>query len=244
MRIKSVKAWWVRIPIEASRQHRSDFGQVRTFDAAILRIETDDGLVGWGEGKNAAGSAGDYGALVHMLNHEVGPQLIGRDAGDIGVIWEMLYNGVALRSRRRGRPRHAADRAARHDDRGDQRRRHRAVGHSRQVARRAGLAAARRAQAGAHAGLCLGRLGAGRHRSASSSNPISTQGGFKAVKMRVGAMDGAPHVSAARVQAAREALGPDVDLMVDAHGTYTVADAKRFIQHGRATATSPGSRSR
>ena len=32
--------------------------------------------------------------------------------------------------------------------------------------------------------------------------------------------------------------------MVDAHGTYTVADAKRFIQHGRATAISPGSRSR
>ncbi len=62
-------------------QHRSDFGQVTTFDAAILRIETDDGLVGWGEGKNAAGSAGSYGALVHMLNHEIAPQLIGRDAG-------------------------------------------------------------------------------------------------------------------------------------------------------------------
>ena len=42
MRIKQVKAWWVRIPIETARQHRSDFGQVRTFDAAILRIETDD----------------------------------------------------------------------------------------------------------------------------------------------------------------------------------------------------------
>jgi L-alanine-DL-glutamate epimerase-like enolase superfamily enzyme len=42
----------------------SDFGQVTTFDAAILRIETDDGIVGWGEGKNAAGSAGTYGALV------------------------------------------------------------------------------------------------------------------------------------------------------------------------------------
>src|SRR5690606_28164052 len=25
------------------------------------------------------------------------------------------------------------------------------------------------------------------------------------------------------------AIGPDVELMVDAHGTYTVADAKRFI---------------
>ena len=55
MRIKSVQAWWVRIPIEAARQHRSDFGQVTTFDAAILRIETDDGLVGWGEGTESWG---------------------------------------------------------------------------------------------------------------------------------------------------------------------------------------------
>jgi L-alanine-DL-glutamate epimerase-like enolase superfamily enzyme len=54
-------------------------------------------------------------------------------------------------------------------------------------------------------------------------------GGFKSVKMRVGIMDGAPHVSAARVRAARAALGPDVELMVDAHGTYTVAQAKRFM---------------
>jgi L-alanine-DL-glutamate epimerase-like enolase superfamily enzyme len=30
------------------------------------------------------------------------------------------------------------------------------------------------------------------------------------------------------VQAARAALGPDVALMCDAHGTYTVAEAKRF----------------
>ncbi|TIP23090.1 MAG: mandelate racemase/muconate lactonizing enzyme family protein, partial [Mesorhizobium sp.] len=55
------------------------------------------------------------------------------------------------------------------------------------------------------------------------------KGGFKALKMRIGAMDGAPHISAARVRAAREAIGPDVELMVDAHGTYTVAEAKRFI---------------
>ena len=73
----------MRIPIDASRQHRSDFGQVTTFDAAILRIETADGLVGWGEGKNAAGSAGTYGALVHLLNAEIAPLLVGRDARDI-----------------------------------------------------------------------------------------------------------------------------------------------------------------
>src|SRR4029077_4906097 len=55
-------------------------------------------------------------------------------------------------------------------------------------------------------------------------------GGFGAVKMRVGSMDGAPRHSARRVHAAREALGPDVGLMCDAHGTLSVAEAKRFCR--------------
>ena len=58
MKITSSQAWWVQIPIELEQQHVSDFGRLRTFDAAILRLETDDGLIGWGEAKNAAGSAG------------------------------------------------------------------------------------------------------------------------------------------------------------------------------------------
>ena len=77
---------------------------LRTFDAAILRIETEDGIVGWGEGKNAAGSAGNYAALVHLLNHEFGPRLIGRDASEITPIWEDLYNGVRAKAVGRARP--------------------------------------------------------------------------------------------------------------------------------------------
>jgi L-alanine-DL-glutamate epimerase-like enolase superfamily enzyme len=46
--------------------------------------------------------------------------------------------------------------------------------------------------------------------------------------MRVGAMDGGIGRSAARTRAARAALGPDADLMADAHGTMSVAQAKRF----------------
>ena len=229
MRIRDVKAWWVRAPIEAGRQHRSDFGQARTFDAAILRIETDDGLVGWGEGKNAAGSTGDYAALVYMLNNEVGPRLIGRDSGDIGVIWEMLYNGAR------------SDLAA-------------AAGHAMpQIARRGLTTAALSAVdialwdiLGKSLSVPVWRLLGGRkldRMPAYASGgwaPVGgigeqltsyiADGGFRGVKMRVGAMDGPPHLSAARVRAARQAIGPDIDLMVDAHGTYTVAEARRFIQ--------------
>ena len=56
------------------------------------------------------------------------------------------------------------------------------------------------------------------------------KGGFKAVKMRIGVADGEVRHSAKRVQAARKALGDDIDIMCDAHGTYTVSEAKRFCR--------------
>jgi L-alanine-DL-glutamate epimerase-like enolase superfamily enzyme len=58
------------------------------------------------------------------------------------------------------------------------------------------------------------------------------RGGFRAVKIRVGVMDGNVENSVARVQAARAALGPDIALMVDAHGTFSVREAQRFAHKG------------
>ncbi|MFZ0214721.1 MAG: mandelate racemase/muconate lactonizing enzyme family protein [Candidatus Dormiibacterota bacterium] len=55
------------------------------------------------------------------------------------------------------------------------------------------------------------------------------EAGYRAVKMKIG---GAPHrEDCARVQAAREAIGPDVQLMIDANDAWTAAEAIRF---GRA----------
>lgn len=227
MRIKTVQAWWVQFPIEEARQHVSDFGRLRTFDAAILRIETEDGIVGWGEGKNAAGSAGNYAALVHLLNHEFGPRLIGRDATQITAIWEDLYNGSRARAS-----------AAR--------------GHPLPELARRGLTIAAISAIDIALWDILGkaldkpvwallggrtadRLPAYASGGWADAAGIGAQlssyieaGGFRAVKMRVGSMDDRPRVSAERVRAARKALGPDVELMVDAHGTYTVAEARRF----------------
>jgi L-alanine-DL-glutamate epimerase-like enolase superfamily enzyme len=227
MRIKSAQAWWISIPIETALQHRSDFGTLTNFDAAILRIETDDGLVGWGEGKNAAGSAGEYAALVHLLNTEVTPQIIGKNAGDIISIWEALYNGV--RAEQAGRSGHAMPSLARR---------------GLTIAAISAVDIALWDILGKH--LCqpvwqlLGGRKADRLPAYASggwapAESIGAQlqsyidvGGFRAVKMRVGSMDGLAHVSAERVRAARAALGPGIEIAVDAHGTYSVAGAKRF----------------
>jgi L-alanine-DL-glutamate epimerase-like enolase superfamily enzyme len=227
MRIKRVDATWVSIPIAAEKQHRSDFGQVKTFDAALVRVETENGTVGWGEGKNAAGSAGKYAALVRLINEEFGPAVVGLDARDTSVIWEMLYSGV--------RYGHARDR-----------------GHALPEMGRRGLNIAALSAIdialwdikGKAAKEPVWRLLGGRKADRmpayasggwADANNIGAQlksyidaGGFKSVKMRVGAMDGQAIVSAERVTAARAALGSRVDIMVDSHGTFTVAEAKRF----------------
>lgn len=229
MKIKSVHAQWIQIPIEEARQHTSDFGTLRTFDAAILRIETDDGIVGWGEGKNAAGSAGNYATLVRLLNEDFGPRIIGRDPADVTFIWEDLYNGVR------------ADKAA-------------AAGHAMPEMARRGLTVAAISAIdialwdilGKADGKPVWKLLGGRKADRmqayasggwASADKIGEQlqsyvdaGGFGTVKMRVGAMDANPHSSAARVRAARKALGPDIELAVDAHGTFTVATARRFAR--------------
>jgi L-alanine-DL-glutamate epimerase-like enolase superfamily enzyme len=54
--------------------------------------------------------------------------------------------------------------------------------------------------------------------------------GFSGVKMRVGIMDETVLNSVTRVRAAREALGPDIKLMADAHGTFSVPEAKQFCR--------------
>jgi L-alanine-DL-glutamate epimerase-like enolase superfamily enzyme len=61
--------------------------------------------------------------------------------------------------------------------------------------------------------------------------------GFSRVKMKVGKDWGTkPEEDITRVQAAREAIGPEVALFVDANGGYTVkqaiAQAHRFAEHG------------
>ncbi len=229
MRIRSVQAWWVQFPIEEAHQHTSDFGTLKTFDAAILRIETESGIVGWGEGKNAAGSAGTYAALVHLLNEEFAPRLIGRDAGQITPIWEDLYNGSrAGAAAHRGHPLPELARRgltiaaisaidiALWDIRGKSL--------SLPVWALLGGRKTDRLPAYASGGWApADQIGA-------QLQSYIDQGGFRAVKMRVGSMDGRPAVSAARVRAARKALGPDIEIMVDAHGTYTVAEARRFAR--------------
>ncbi len=229
MKIKSVHARWLHVPIPFDKQHVSDFGRVASFDSVLVRIETVCGLVGWGEAKEEVGSEGNSHGVVAIINQKFGPALIGEDPREINRLYELMYNGC------RG---------------------HYALTHGHvfpilgrrgvSISAMSGIDLALWDLLGKHLNAPVWRLLGGRkasHMAAYASGGWAdvdhigeqllgyvAKGGFKAVKMRVGVIDGDPLNSAKRVIAAREALGPDIGLACDAHGTYNVAQAKRFCR--------------
>lgn len=229
MKIRSVSARWLHVPIPHEQQHVSDFGRIASFDSVLVRIETECGLVGYGEAKEEVGSEGNSHALVALINQRYAPLLVGQDPRDINRLWELMYNGT---------------------------RDHYAIAHGHvfpilgrrgvTISAISGVDMALWDLAGKDLGVPVWRLLGGRKAARmpayasggwADAAGIGEQllsyvarGGFKAVKMRVGVIDGGPVESARRVQMAREALGPDIGLACDAHGTYTVSEAKQFCR--------------
>ena len=228
MKITAVRAAWLRAMIPAERRHTSDFGVNDSFNTCLVEIDTDAGLTGLGEAKVGVGNLGNYAALVTLIHAELAPMLIGRDPRDITALWETVYNGT---------------------------RAHYVSAHGRTfpiVGRRgitvsalSGIDIALWDLLGKAMGQPVWRLLGGRLReripayASGGWAPVGGVGkqlrqyverGHRAVKMRVGLQDRSVDDSAARVREARESLGPEVGLMVDAHGTWSVREAQRFAR--------------
>jgi D-galactarolactone cycloisomerase len=228
MRITAVRPSWLRAQIPADRAHVSDFGRNDTFNTCLVEVETDSGHVGLGEAKAAVGNLGHYGALVTLIREEMAPVLIGRDPRDIAAIWELLYNGTrAAYAFREGRTFPTIGR--------------RGLG----MSAISGIDLALWDLLGQTLGQPVWRLLGGMCRdrvpayASGGWAPVGGIGkqlrqyvdrGHRAVKMRVGLQDKSVDDSAARVREVREALGPAIAIMVDAHGTWSVREAQRFAR--------------
>jgi L-alanine-DL-glutamate epimerase-like enolase superfamily enzyme len=228
VKITAVRARWLRAPIPAERRHTSDFGVNDAFNTCLVEIDTDAGLTGLGEAKVGVGNLGHYAALVTLIHAELAPLLIGRDARDVTALWETMYNG----SRAHYVPVHG--------------RTFPIVGRRGiSVSALSGIDIALWDLLGKALGQPVWRLLGGRFRdripayASGGWAPVGAVGkqlrqyverGHRAVKMRVGLQDRDVDDSAARVREARQVLGPEVGLMVDAHGTWSVREAQRFAR--------------
>lgn len=167
----------------------------------LVRITTDDGLVGWGETAPLAG-------VRDTIDTMYAPLLVGRDPRSIGTSWRTRWlapfeNRLAV----------GAIDIALHD----------LVGQALGVPVHQLYGGARRDRVPVYAS------GGGYFHGVHPADvwPAETQGyvarGFRAIKLKIGRYD--PKEELAALAVVKAALPPDVKLMVDAWGSYTLATA-------------------
>ena len=183
----------------------------KTRGTCLVEIETQDGIVGWGEcyGPSAVAKA--------FIDTQLTAQVIGRDAFDVEVIWEHLYNrikdygqtGMAIAAisgidialwdiigKACGKPVHKL------------------------------IGGAFRSEVQAYAtGLYFTNMDRLVEEAVEEAEGYARQG-FRAIKMKIGL--GAIERDYARVSAVRKAIGNDIRLMVDANHCYSVPNAIRL----------------
>jgi L-alanine-DL-glutamate epimerase-like enolase superfamily enzyme len=228
MKITNVEAFWLRCPIPKEKQHRSDYGLLTDFDMTLVVVTTDTGLQGFGEAKAAVGSSGVCASIVTCVEQELRPLLIGKDARHISRIWEHVYNGT--------RDHYALSRGRKFPILGRR---------GLTISAMSGIDTALWDLKGKALGVPVVQLLGGACRDTmeayasggwASAEKIGEQlngyieKGFKGVKMRVGIMDETVGESVKRVRAARAAIGEHIKLMTDAHGTFSVPEAKQFCR--------------
>jgi D-galactarolactone cycloisomerase len=208
--IKKVTCHVVSAPVE--RPFTSSRGWLyKTRGSCIVEIETADGIVGWGECYGPSAVAKAY------LETQFAPRIIGRDAFDVEVIWEDLYNrikdyggrGMATSAlsgidialwdiigKTCGKPIHKL------------------------------IGGAYRTEVTAYAtGLYFIDMDRLIEEAVEEANEF-VGNGFVAIKMKIGL--GSPKLDIERVAAVRKAIGDDVRLMVDANHCFTVPQAIRI----------------
>ncbi|CAL1517796.1 mandelate racemase/muconate lactonizing enzyme family protein [Chitinophaga sp. MM2321] len=228
MKITNVEAFWLRCPVPKEKQHTSDYGLLVNFDMTLVVITTEDGLQGFGEAKAAVGSSGECASIVTCIEHELKPVLLGKDVKDITRLWEEMYNGT--------RDHYALSRGRKFPILGRR---------GLTVSAMSGIDTALWDLKGKMfnvpvmdllGGACRDSMPAYASGGWADADNIGAQlngyvdKGFGGVKMRVGVMDKTVQNSIERVKAARAALGPDIKLMADAHGTFSVPEAKQFCR--------------
>ena len=223
MKITRVRAVPMSDPVPRERQHRNDLGTKIKSDATLILVETDKGLTGMGA------ALGSPPVIAAIVEHELEPEVVGEDPLFSERIFEKMYNGSRTQpALERGVP-------------------------QAEPSRRTGMAM--EAIAGVDIAIwdvkaqALGipvyqALGAARSHVRSYASGGWAPGaeaeaelggyaakGYTAVKMRVVGRDGFSIENCVRrVEAARRGIGPNVELMVDAHGSLEVAVAIRLAK--------------
>lgn len=210
MKIKTVTSHILSSPVE--KPFTSSRGWLyKTRGTCLVEIETDDGITGWGEcyGPSAVAKA--------FIDTQLAPRIIGRDPFDVEVLWEELYNRIKDYG-----PTGMSIAAISGIDialwdiigKACNKPVHKLIG------------GAFREEVEAYAtGLYFTDMARLTEEAVEEAQGY-VRDGFKAVKMKIGL--GSIEKDYSRVAAVREAVGPDIRLMVDANHCFSVPVAIRL----------------
>ena len=229
MKIRSIEAVPLEVKTKEPPKWYSDYGPKTENHSIIVKVETDEGLTGYGEVHPGYGyTRGACWTAKTIVEKELAPEIIGEDPTRPEYIWEKLY--TSPRTELAMTYGFAPPRLGR-----------RGV----TICAMSGIDIALWDIFGKSLGVPVYKLLGGGYRdkipayASGGHAPPEHAGeqalsyierGFRAMKMRVGGMD-APRIvegSTARIAAVREAIGPDIGLMIDAHGSLTTSQAVRL----------------
>jgi L-alanine-DL-glutamate epimerase-like enolase superfamily enzyme len=211
MKIKSLKAYPVSYRVPEGQNVTLGIGRAVKRDAVLVKVITDNGLVGWGEAHHGRCP----GAIAKLIDTTMNELVLGMDATDVAGVWARVYR-MQLASHGMGA---AAALALSGIDQALWDIRGKATGWP-LYKLLGGASKPIKAYAG---GISLGF-------QAPSSLAEEAAGyvakGYRAVKLRVG---DSVQRDIARVKAVREALGPDIEILVDANTGYRLDDVRRVM---------------
>ncbi len=209
MKIADIAAFPLSFPV--NQTVRLGIGRTVKRDTVLVRVRTEGGLVGWGEAHPGRAP----GSVAHLVQTTLSQLVRGLDATDVVGAWNRIYR-MQLSSHGMGA---AAAMAMSGIDMALWDIRAKAVGWP-LYRLLGGQARPIPAYAG---GISLG-FQPPQELVAEAQGMV--QRGFRALKLRVG---DTWRADLERVRAVREALGGDIDILVDANTGYTLADARRTL---------------
>jgi D-galactarolactone cycloisomerase len=208
MKIVALKAYPTSFPLPPEGGVTLGIGRAVKRDAVVVKVTTDDGVVGWGESHHGRAP----GAVAHLVNTTLRQLVLGMDAADVVGVWARVYK-MQLSSHGMGAATALAmsgiDQAL-WDIRG------KATGWPLYRL----LGGASRPIAAYAGGVSLGYQEPAA--LVDEARPL-VAAGYRAVKLRVG---DTPARDLERVAAVRKAFGDGLVILVDANTGYSIADAR------------------
>jgi cis-L-3-hydroxyproline dehydratase len=87
MKITGITVYHTGLPLKEGRYNWSNENSIEVFDATIVAVETEEGIIGYGECTPLGASyLPAYGKGVRTGIQEIGPKLLGMDPRDLGVL--------------------------------------------------------------------------------------------------------------------------------------------------------------